>query len=133
MELTFNKFILPAYETIRQENQKYIDNKEYKGYQCKVHVCENLYLLIDCQNESFVVPNGQDIIRFAWSTCNEFAIASSRYVNTEAGYIAGCTDMINSAHLFAKAFAAFVEKNLKPMRKAIKTYEATHPNEEETV
>ena len=122
---------LPKWEDIQRENQKFLDAGEYKGYSVKIPVAQNLYMLIDCQNNSKVFETSQDVIRFAWCTDNEFAVASEKYVNCEAGYLAGCAFLVNSAHEMHKALREFTSDNASRVRRAIDEYNHAHPEMDE--
>ena len=120
-------FKFPTWNEMVERNQPFLDRKEYKGYHLQVQVSDNLYLLIDCQNNSCVFPESKDVIRFAWATKNEFAITSVIYNNCEAGYIMGCTHLVNMAHEFQKCFDDFTHAHVRTMRKRIHQYNTEHP------
>jgi hypothetical protein len=123
-------FKFPTWQEMVERNQPFLDAKEYKGYHLQVQVSDNLYLLIDCQNNSCVFPTSKDVIRFAWSTKNEFAVSSVMYENCEAGYIMGCTHLVNMAHEFKKCFEEFTGAHAFTMRRRIAVYNEEHPVEE---
>lgn len=123
----FKKFKFPTWEEFQERNRSFLEKGIYKGYSLQVNVSDNLYLLIDCQNESTVFPTNEDVIRFAWCTKNEFAISSVKYVNCEAGYLMGCAHLINMANEFKKCFEEFVSDHTRTIRKRIGAYELAHP------
>ncbi len=123
-------FKFPSWEEIAEGNKPFLDAKEYKGYHLQVQMEDNLYLLIDCQNNSCVFPTSKDVIRFAWATKNEFAITSVVYENCEPGYIMGCTHLINMADRFKKCFEEFTGAHVRDIRKRIDIYNAEHPEPE---
>ena len=72
----FRTFKFPTWDEFQERNRSFLERGIYKGYSLQVNASDNLYLLIDCQNESVVFPTNEDVIRFAWCTKNEFAISS---------------------------------------------------------
>lgn len=131
MENTIKKFEFPAWEDFSRANQAFLDRGEYKGHHVQVHVTDNLYLLIDCQNNSCVFSGSEDVIRFAWCTKNEFAISSVLYKNCEAGYLMGCAHLINSANEFKKHLEAFAGSHAFDIRRRIDRYNTENPVPEE--
>lgn len=127
MPQTIKDFRFPSWEELSKHNQPFLERGEYKGYHLQVPVTQNLYLLIDCQNDSKVFAGSDDVIRFAWCTNNEFAISSIKYKNCEAGYLMGCAYLINAAHEFKKCFEDFNISNAFSIRRRIAQYEETHP------
>jgi hypothetical protein len=129
----FRSFKFPTWEEFEERNRTFLERGVYKGYSLRVNVSDNLYLLIDCQNESTVFPTNDNVVRFAWCTNNEFAISSVKYVNCEAGYLMGCAHLINTANEFKKCFEEFVSDHTRTIRKRISSYELAHPenNQEE--
>ena len=125
-------FKFPTWEEIVEGNKPFLEAQEYKGLHIQVQVEDNLYLLIDCQNNSCVFPTSKDVIRFAWATKNEFAITSVVYENCEPGYIMGCTHLINMADRFKKCFEEFTGAHVFNMRRRIAAYNEAHPEPEET-
>lgn len=125
------EFKFPTWEEIVKGNKPFLEAKEYKGYHLQVQMEGNLYLLIDCQNNSCVIPTDKNVIRFAWATKNEFAITSVVYENCEPGYIMGCSHLINMADRFKKCFEEFAGAHLFNMRRRIAKYNAEHPEPEE--
>lgn len=121
----------PTWEEITANNQPYIDNKSYKGYMFKENLSDGLYIIIDCQNESFIHPNDENVIRFALANKGEFAISSARYVNCEEGYIAGCVHLLNAAHDLSAALNSFARYNLPHVLAEINTYNENNPIVEE--
>jgi hypothetical protein len=123
----FRSFKFPTWEEFKERNRTFLERGVYKGYSLRVNVSDNLYLLIDCQNESTIFPTNEDVIRFAWCTKNEFAVSSVKYANCEAGYLMGCAHLINSANEFKKCFEEFVSAHTRNIRKRIGAYELAHP------
>lgn len=117
------KFNFPSWEHINKENSKYLKQREYTGYEITKQLCQDLYLQIDCQNESCIFPNGEDIIRFAWCTRAGFAIYSVRYKYCEAGYLRGCGDLILAAYKFFKFFEDFTVDNMNDINDRMTKYE----------
>ena len=101
------KIIFPSYEQVVASNNL----NRYKGWEFKVHMAENLYLYIDCQNENAIFPNKKPLICFRWCTNNEFPIATIKYENCEAGYYAGIEFLIKTAEAFQKAFGEFLNNS----------------------
>ena len=120
-------FKFPKWADIVEGNRPFLDKKEYKGYCVQVHVLHNLYILIDCLNDSVMFPNSPDVIRFAWCTENGFAISSVRYINCEEGYLTGCSHLVNTAHQFHRVFESFVQNHLRGVRNMINQYTKLHP------
>jgi hypothetical protein len=127
MTTEIKNFKFPTWTEIVERNRPFLEHGEYKGYRLQVPVTENLYLLIDCQNNSQVFPDDENIIRFAWCTNNEFAISSIKYPNSEEGYIMGCAHLISAANEFKKCFEDFAVSNAFDMRRRIQKYNAEHP------
>lgn len=125
------KFHFPSWEEMVERNRPFVERGEYKGYHLQVPVTDNLYLLIDCQNNSQVFAGSEDIIRFAWCTHNEFAISSAKYINCEAGYIMGCAHLVNAANEFKKCFEDFAGSHVFDIRQRISRYNQEHPEPEE--
>lgn len=123
-------FKFPTWDEMVERNRPFLERGEYKGYHLQVPVSDNLYLLIDCQNEACVFPNNENVIRFAWSTKNEFAITSVRYVNCEAGYLMGCAHLVNMANEFKKCFEEFTGSNVFDVRRRINRYQTEYPEPE---
>lgn len=123
-------FKFPTWKEMAENNQHFLDAKEYKGYHVQVQMSDNLYLIIDCQNNSCVFAGNKDVIRFAWGTKNEFAITSVIYENCEAGYIMGCRHLINMAHEFKKCFEEFTGAHVHDIIKRIDIYNQEHPIKE---
>lgn len=123
-------FKFPTWKEMAENNQPFLDAKEYKGYHVQVQMSDNLYLIIDCQNNSCVFAGNKDVIRFSWGTKNEFAITSVIYENCEAGYIMGCRHLINMAHEFKKCFEEFTDAHVHDIIKRIDIYNQEHPIKE---
>ena len=127
MENQIRNFKFPEWSQIQEGNRCFLDRGEYKGYSLQIPVHDNLYLLIDCQNEAVVLENGENAIRFAWCTNNGFAISSVRYAFCEAGYLMGCAHLVNAAAVFSRKFEEFAKSNVHIVRKRIERYELAHP------
>jgi len=103
--MTMNKIVFPSYEQVLAMNKR-----EYKGWEFKYNLAENLYLVIECQNESIIFPDrGKDWIMFKFCTHNYFPIASVTYANCEQGYYQGIKYLIDTAKVFIDAFTNFLE------------------------
>ena len=123
----FKNFKFPTYEEIEHANLAFIEHEEYKGYAINIPVNDfGLYILIDCQNDN-VLGMGENCIRFAWCNKAGFAVASQKYINSEAGYIAGCAFLIESAYNMMKCFTNFINTNLKDIEARIHIYNENNP------
>ena len=125
------QFKFPSWKEFSERNESFLERQEYKGYHIQIPVSDNLYLLIDCQNESVVFPTNDNVIRFAWCTKNEFAITSVKYVNCEEGYLMGCAHLINMANEFSKSFEYFARANIRDIRSRIENCERQNANSKE--
>lgn len=121
------RFRFPSWDEMVERNRPFLERGEYKGYHLQIPVTDNLYLLIDCQNNSQVFADSEDVIRFAWCTNNEFAISSVKYINCEAGYIMGCAHLLNAANEFKKCFEDFAGSHVFDIRRRIGKYNQGHP------
>ena len=131
MNTEFLSFEFPKYEDIVKANKPFLKVKSYRGYEITVPVAENLYLNIECQNESVINKKNDDVLRFAWTNNAGFAIAQTRYANNEAGYLVGCAYLVQSAAEICEAFKQFVGKHCKNIKDAIQEYDAAHPEDGE--
>lgn len=98
---------LPSYKEIVERN----DLSKYKGYELIIPVVHNLVIVIDCQNENNIFPNGEPIICFKWCTKNGFPIAMIRYVNCEEGYYLGIKFLLDTATDFKNSFDDFIQNS----------------------
>ena len=127
----FKKFKFPTWKEFSAQNQKYIDKEEYTGYHIEIPVNnKQLYMFIECQNQE-CIKMGSNVIRFSWCNRAGFAVSSSTYMYDEAGYIAGCVDLINFANDASKIFKSFIERNTHIIRTRIKEYEEEHKSDKD--
>lgn len=121
-EVKFKDFQFPLWTDIVESNKIFLDRNEYQGYCIHKCVSDKLYLLIDCQNESKIMSNGSDKIRFAWCTRGGFAISSVIYDNTEEGYLAGCAHLVQAAIDFQQFFSSFALSHMNEIADRIDKY-----------
>lgn len=124
-----SKIKFPSWEEFSAENDKALKQRKYGGYEVQIPVVHNLYLLLDCQNESCLWPNADNVIRFAWCTQNGFAIYSEKYEYSEAGYISGCAAMVKAAWEFEKAFHSVVQDTAHDIRERMDKYNEEYDND----
>lgn len=117
----------PTWAEVSAENDKCLKIKKYSGYSVSIPAIHNLHISIECQNENCLWTNAENVMRFAWCTNNGFAIYSQRYVYCEAGYLAGCADLINAAHQFQHFFEGFKNENAHDIQQRIDQYQQEHP------
>ena len=100
-----DKLVFPSYTQMCAMNNE----REYKGLELRIHMAENLYLRLECRNEDIILYNGKKKIYVAWCTHNCFPIASETYLNCKEGYDEALKFLFNTAKVFQKTFADFVD------------------------
>lgn len=120
------EFSFPTWAEFSTKNNEYLAQNKYNGYKIMKSCIFNLYLSIDCQNESCLFPHADNVIRFAWCTSNGFAIYSKKYLYCEAGFLGGCADLINAAKNFSAFFKEFNLSTAGYMQDRFTLYELEH-------
>ena len=120
-------FTFPTWGEFSSANQVYLNKKEYKGHSVQLRITDMLYMLIECRNDRCLWNAADNIIHFAWCNRAGFAIAQAEYKYCEAGYIAGCVFLVNSANELSKFFSSFATKHASLLRARINKYNEEHP------
>ena len=102
-----DKVVFPTWDEFSSKNKIFIDNDKYEGFSLKYHICENLYLILECRNEDCVLHNNRNLIHVMFGTPNGFSIAGKDYKFCLDGYYTAIYDALHWAKEFSNAFSSF--------------------------